>query len=171
PPRGTAGPPRGCRGLADPSQSQDGRQMDALCARDLASARSGRAACARIALNRPIGPHRRFAWFSVDLRDVKAVKNQVGATVNDVVLATVAGALRRFLMRRDPDGRLSDLRVLIPVTTRTATESSAMGNHVAACLMHLPIGEPQPLRRLARIRTTTAALRGANDVLRSEERR
>jgi WS/DGAT/MGAT family acyltransferase len=119
-------------------------------------------------LNRPIGPHRRFAWFSVDLRDVKEVKNQLGATVNDVVLATVAGALRRFLLRRDPDSRLCDLRVLIPVNTRSAAESSAMGNHVAAWLMHLPVGEPQPLRRLAQIRSTTAALKGANDVLGAE---
>ena len=51
-------------------------------------------------LNRPIGPHRRFDWLTIDLDDVKAVKNRLGGTVNDVVLATVAGAVRRFLERR-----------------------------------------------------------------------
>jgi WS/DGAT/MGAT family acyltransferase len=119
-------------------------------------------------LNRPIGPHRRFAWLAVDLADVKQVKNQLGGTVNDVVLATVAGAMRRFLLRRDPDERPCDLRALVPVNTRSAAESSTLGNHVAAWIMPLPVGEPQPQRRLARVSAMTAALRGANDALGAE---
>ena len=119
-------------------------------------------------LNRRIGPRRRFAWLALDLREVKEVKNRLGGTVNDVVLATVAGALRRFLHQRDPDGTSPDLRALVPVNTRTPAESGAMGNHVAAWLMPLPVGEPRPLDRLARIRTITAALKGANDALGAE---
>jgi WS/DGAT/MGAT family acyltransferase len=118
--------------------------------------------------NRPIGPRRRFAWTAVDLGEVKEVKNRLGGTVNDVVLATVAGAVRRFLRRRDPDGRPADLRALVPVNTRTGAEASAMGNHVAAWLMPLPVGQPDPRRRLARIRATTAALKEANEALGAE---
>ncbi len=50
--------------------------------------------------NGPIGPHRRFTWVRADLADVKAIKDELGGTVNDVVLATVAGALGRHLRRR-----------------------------------------------------------------------
>jgi WS/DGAT/MGAT family acyltransferase len=111
-------------------------------------------------INRPIGPHRRFAWFAVELGEVKRIKNQLGGTVNDVVLATVAGALRQFLLRRDPDERPSDLRALVPVSTRAA-ESSGLGNHVAAWLLPLPVSEALPHERHERVRATTAALRGA----------
>ena len=68
------------------------------------AARGARHAAARAAaavsdtpLNRPIGPHRRFDWLAMSLDDVKAVKNRLGGTLNDVVLATVAGAVQRFL--------------------------------------------------------------------------
>ena len=55
---------------------------------------------------RPIGPHRRFTWVRAELRDIKAIKDSLGGTVNDVVLATVAGALGRHLRRRgQPDRR------------------------------------------------------------------
>ncbi len=118
--------------------------------------------------NRRIGPHRRFAWLSVDLREVKQIKNQLGGTVNDVVLATVAGGLHRFLKQRDSDGTPPDLRALVPVSTRTSGEPCAMGNHVAAWLMPLPVAEPEPLQRLARVRTLTTALKGANDMLGAE---
>ena len=118
--------------------------------------------------NRPIGPNRRFVWLATDLSAVKQVKNQLGGTVNDVVLATMAGALRRFLQHRDPDGSLPDLRALIPVSTRTAAEARAMGNHVAAWLMALPVSERDPLRLFARIHAMTAALKGANAALGAE---
>lgn len=118
--------------------------------------------------NRPIGARRRFAWLTVDLDEVKQVKSHLGGTVNDLVLATVAGALRRFLNQRDPDGTPPDHRALVPVNTRTAAAPCGTGNHVAAWIVPLPVGEADPLDRLARIRTITTALKGANDVLGAE---
>ena len=109
--------------------------------------------------NRPIGPHRRFAWLEVELDAVKEVKNRLGGTVNDVVLATVTGALRRFLLHRDPSSSPVDLRALVPVNTRTAADAHALGNHVAAWLMPLPCLEPSPLSRFASIHAVTSGSR------------
>jgi WS/DGAT/MGAT family acyltransferase len=114
-------------------------------------------------LNRTIGSNRRFAWHVADLDHVKAVRERLGGTVNDVVLTTVAGAVRRFLQLRDPDLPLADLRALVPVNTRTAGEAHALGNHVGAWLLPLPVSERDPLRRFARVRDITGALKGARE--------
>jgi diacylglycerol O-acyltransferase len=109
--------------------------------------------------NQPLGPHRRFDWLAIDLADVKAVKNQLGGTVNDVVLATVAGAVRRFLQHRRIKPDTVPYRVAIPVSTRPPEEYGTMGNRVAAWLIDLPIEERDPRRRLAAVRAATAALK------------
>jgi WS/DGAT/MGAT family acyltransferase len=109
--------------------------------------------------NQPLGPHRRFDWLALDLADVKAVKNQLGGTVNDVVLATVAGAVRRFLQHRRVKPDAVAYRVAIPVSTRPPEEYGTMGNRVSAWLIDLPIEERDPRRRLARVRAETAALK------------
>jgi len=109
-------------------------------------------------LNRPIGPHRRFDWHSLDLADVKAVKNRVGGTVNDVILATVAGALRRFLQRRGADLE-TEYRAVVPVSVRRPAEQGTMGNRVSAWMMSLPIRERDPLQRLAKVSAMTAHLK------------
>ena len=70
-------------------------------------------------LNRPIGPHRRFDWLQMDLSEVKTVKNALGGTLNDVVLATVTGAVRRFLERRRVNVDTLDFRVMAPVSVRS----------------------------------------------------
>jgi WS/DGAT/MGAT family acyltransferase len=82
-------------------------------------------------LNRPIGPHRRFDWLVLDLEDVKAVKNRLGGTVNDVVLATVAGALQRFLERRRVNVEALDIRASVPVSLRPAEGRGTLGNQIA----------------------------------------
>ena len=111
--------------------------------------------------NRSIGEHRRMEWLSLDLDEVKEVKNGLGGSVNDTVLATVAGALRSFL----GDGRggvlLSDLRALAPVSMRSEGEHGSLGNRVSAWLVDLPVGEASPQRRLARLCAQTAHLRGS----------
>jgi WS/DGAT/MGAT family acyltransferase len=112
-------------------------------------------------LNRPIGPHRRFDWLKLDLAEVKEVKNHLGGTVNDVVLATVAGGVRRFLQHRgvDPEGLV--YRVTVPVNTRSGEDRGVMGNRVSALLAQLPIDERDPRRRFARVREMTASLKEA----------
>lgn len=115
-------------------------------------------------LNRPIGAQRRFECLSFDLDEVKAVKHCLGGTVNDVVLATVAGALRTFLKRHRGERRLADLRALVPVNTRTENESGALGNHVSAYFVSLPVAVANPRRRyqaaVERMRSVKASKQG-----------
>src|SRR5438270_13475027 len=73
-------------------------------------------------LNVEIGPHRRFVGVPNRLDDFKVVKNAFGGTVNDVVLAVVTGALRRFLTSRGVRTEGLELRALVPVSTRTDSQ-------------------------------------------------
>lgn len=116
-------------------------------------------------LNQPIGPHRRFDWLVMDLETVKGVKNRLGGTLNDVVLATVAGALRRFLQRRDVNVAHLDFRAMAPVSTRTEQERGTLGNRVSAWMVPMPLGEPDPVRRLDAIRATTEHLKHSKQAL------
>ncbi len=119
-------------------------------------------------LNQPIGPHRRFDWLAMDLARVKAVKNVVGGTLNDVVLATVAGAVRRFLERRRVHPEHLDFRVMAPVSVRAAEERGRLGNRVSAWMVPMPLDERDPRRRLERIRETTSALKESKQALGAE---
>lgn len=110
-------------------------------------------------LNQPIGPHRRFDWLRLDLDEVKAVKNRLGGTVNDVVLATVSGAMRKVLLRRGCDVDSLDYKTVVPVNVRGAEEHGALGNRVAAWILSLPIGEGDPLIRYARVCQATTRIK------------
>jgi WS/DGAT/MGAT family acyltransferase len=112
-------------------------------------------------LNRPIGPHRRLDWFAIDLADAKMVKNRLGGTVNDVVLATVAGGLRRFLRQRHVSLDALTYRVVCPVSVRTTDERGTVNNRASAWLLDLPLDVDDARERLARVSTTTAALKEA----------
>jgi WS/DGAT/MGAT family acyltransferase len=112
-------------------------------------------------INQPIGPHRRFDWLRLDLAEVKHVKNRLGGTVNDVVLATVSGGLRTFLMTRRVSLKSLDYRVVLPVNMRQPEEHGVSGNRVSAWITSLPIHERDPRRRFAAVRETTAELKEA----------
>lgn len=111
------------------------------------------------ALNRPIGPHRRVEWRSLELDEAKQVKSRLGGTVNDVVLATVAGALHRFLEARTPWPVRLDHRVVIPVNMRPARGTAAAANCVSALFLSLPVAERDPRLRYERIRSETERLK------------
>jgi diacylglycerol O-acyltransferase / wax synthase len=98
--------------------------------------------------NGDIGPHRRFTWVRVRLGDVKAIKNSLGGTVNDVVLATVTGALRRHLHGRGVTTQDLTLRAMVPVSVRSDLEQGALGNRVAAMMAPLPVWCENPTVRL-----------------------
>jgi WS/DGAT/MGAT family acyltransferase len=104
--------------------------------------------------NRPITPHRRFAFRSVDLATVKAVKNAFGVSVNDVVMAMCAGALRRWLLDHDalPD---QPLVAMIPVSVRDPSAKGALGNRVSAMLAPLPTSVTDPALRLQIVHSAT----------------
>jgi WS/DGAT/MGAT family acyltransferase len=112
-------------------------------------------------LNRPIGPHRRLDWFAIELADVKMVKNRLGGTVNDVVLATVAGGLRRFLRHRHVKLEGLTYRVVCPVSVRSTDERGMVNNRASAWLLDLPLDADDARERLARIAATTAEMKEA----------
>jgi WS/DGAT/MGAT family acyltransferase len=107
--------------------------------------------------NRPIGPHRRFTWVRADLGEIKAIKNELGGTVNDVVLATVTGALGKHLRRRGQNTDGLELKAMIPVSVRADIERGALGNKVAAIMAPLPVWCQDPV---ARLDILSEALRG-----------
>ena len=116
-------------------------------------------------LNREIGPHRRFEHFALEIARVKALKDKLGGTLNDVVLATVAGGMRRFLTRRLVDVGSLDFRVSAPVSVRSSSEQTVLGNRISAWILPLPVNEADPLRRLERIRASTRQLKESNQAL------
>jgi WS/DGAT/MGAT family acyltransferase len=104
--------------------------------------------------NRAVGPNRRFAMVEAPVTEFKAVKNALGGTVNDVVLATVAGALHRFLKRRGEPTQGLALRAMVPVSTRDESQKMALGNQVTSIFVDLPVG---PMDAATRLRSITAA--------------
>jgi WS/DGAT/MGAT family acyltransferase len=116
-------------------------------------------------LNHEIGPNRRFDYFAQDLARVKAVKDKLGGTLNDVVLATVAGGLRRFLKRRRVDVSRLEFRVATPVSVRSEVDKEVLGNRVSAWIVPLPLAQADPVKRLTAIRATTRRLKESNQAL------
>jgi WS/DGAT/MGAT family acyltransferase len=109
--------------------------------------------------NRPIGPHRRFTWVRASLGDIKAIKDELGGTVNDVVLATVAGALGSHLRRRGRDTRGLQLKAMVPVSVRADADRGALGNQVAAMMAPLPVWCQEPVARLDIVREEMRVLK------------
>ncbi len=103
-------------------------------------------------LNGHIGPHRRWGWTTASLSEVKEIRRVLGGTVNDVVLAAITRGFRDLL---DARGELEDglvVRSLVPVSVRAGSEHGVTTNRVSAVLVNLPVGEPDPLRRLTLLR-------------------
>jgi diacylglycerol O-acyltransferase / wax synthase len=98
--------------------------------------------------NKGIGPHRRFTWVRADLKDLKAIKDELGGTVNDVVLSVVAGGLGRHLRRRGVNTDGLELKAMVPVSVRTDVQRGALGNRVAAMMAPLPVWCQEPVARL-----------------------
>jgi WS/DGAT/MGAT family acyltransferase len=118
--------------------------------------------------NAEIGPHRRFDWLALDLDLPRSIKRALGGTLNDVVLAAVAGAVRRFLEQRGfSQSRLADLdfRSFCPVSVRADSERGALGNRVASMIAALPVGERDPLKRLRAVSRVMGDLKQSRQAL------
>jgi diacylglycerol O-acyltransferase len=115
--------------------------------------------------NRSIGPHRRFTWVRANLEDVKAIKNELGGTVNDVVLATIAGALGRHLRRRGQNTDGLELKAMVPVSVRADVERGALGNRVAAMMAPLPVWCQDPVARLDIVREELKGLKSGGQAV------
>jgi diacylglycerol O-acyltransferase len=116
-----------------------------------AMARAGLQMAPSSPFNVRIGPHRRFTWVKGELNQFKAVKNALGGTVNDVVLAAVAGALGRYLRLHGEPTEDLVLKAMVPVSVRADVERGALGNRVAAMWAPLPVGLGDPVQRLLTI--------------------
>jgi diacylglycerol O-acyltransferase len=113
-------------------------------------------------LNVEIGPHRRFDWTAMPLDVVRGVKSRLGGTLNDVVLAVVAGAMRRYLGSRGVDVDALDFRAMVPVNIRAGYEGT--GNRVASVVVRLPVGETDARQRLACVSRETEVVKHSAQV-------
>ena len=111
----------------------------------------------RTSLNRRVGAGRRFAVVRTGLETARQVAHAHHATINDVVLAAVAGGLRALLSGRGEDVQALTLRATVPISLHREQPGQATGNQVAAMVVSLPLGEPDPARRLELIAADTAA--------------
>lgn len=101
------------------------------------------------------GIGRRLDAMTLSIPRLRAIKDTLDATLNDIVLTVVAGAVGRYHEHRRV--HVDELHCMVPMNLRTGDESDALGNRVGAFNVTLPIGERDPLARLERIRTQTRA--------------
>jgi WS/DGAT/MGAT family acyltransferase len=111
-----------------------------------------------------VGPHRRFDWTEVSMREIKDVRSGLGGTINDVVLTTAAGSFGRYLREHATSTDDIDFRTLIPVNVRKNTEKG-LGNRVAMIMAQLPVGELDSAARLERVIETTQGLKHSKQAL------
>jgi diacylglycerol O-acyltransferase / wax synthase len=119
-------------------------------------------------LNVPIGPHRRYTWVRGDLGEFKRIKTELGGTVNDVVLCTVAGAMRRWLRARGVRTEGLELRALVPVSIRATDEHGKLGNQIAAVRGPLPVYVEDPVARLRTVREAMDGIKSSKKALGAE---
>ncbi|HUI24840.1 MAG TPA: wax ester/triacylglycerol synthase family O-acyltransferase [Candidatus Kryptonia bacterium] len=119
-------------------------------------------------INVEVGPHRRFDWTEMKVADLKAVKNVLGGTLNDVVLAIVSGALRTFFTQRGLDPDELDIRAMVPVSVRSHDQRGHLGNRVTQLTAPLPVRLSDPVARLHAVRETTAGLKESRMALGGE---
>ena len=137
-------------GLADARSVAS--KMTAVLGGAMSTARIAARPAPNSPLNAEIGSQRRFAVARTDLADYRKVRKQAGGTVNDVVLATVAGAIRGWLLSRgEAVTPASAVRAMVPVSVRGNGDSGELGNRVSSYLVDLPVGEPNAFVRLSQV--------------------
>ena len=107
------------------------------------------------------GKSKRVAWNTpLALSEVKAVAKALGASVNDVLLSCVAGAMRRYLLERGDPTEHVEIRAMVPVNLRAQSDVHKLGNRFGLVPMLLPVGEANPLRRVFEVRSRMDELKG-----------
>ncbi len=110
----------------------------------------------RSPFNVEIGPHRRYAFLDAELALFKAIKDELGGTINDVVLTVASLALGGYLRAQGHDTTDLVLRAMVPVSVRAQAERGALGNRVAAMWAPLPVGVLDPLESHREVRASMA---------------
>jgi diacylglycerol O-acyltransferase len=141
-----------------------GRVRSAFTKQDPSVLEATTARAPKTPFNGPISPHRRFAFGQLSLDTVKTLKNEAGCTVNDIVVALCAGAVREWLLERDalPD---DPLVAMVPVSVRTEEQQGAFGNRISMMIVPIATDEPDPLRRLERTHELLLAAKGRHGAL------
>jgi hypothetical protein len=108
-----------------------------------------------------VGINRRFTWVRADLDEVKSIKNELGGTVNDVILTVVTRALRKHMLSRGEQIDGLTLKAFVPVSVRGDEDrgSEKLGNQVAGMIAPLPVGCDDPMTCLAQISDAMSGLK------------
>lgn len=158
---------RAAEGLVDTVRAQLnlGRQVATMLTRPSRAIAEGRATVDAIAtlartllsgtpptpFNGAIGKSRTIAWTRLSLNEVKATKNRLGGTVNDVVLAVISGGLRQYLHAQGVKTDRTELKAMVPVNVRSEHDQLKLGNRVSMMIAPLPIGINDPVERLRQV--------------------
>ena len=119
---------------------------------------------ARSSLTGPIGQQRRFAFARASLPDVVFVSKAFNATVNDVVLATISGALRSLLLHRGEAPTGDSARALVPVSVRAKGQEGALDNQISLMLPLLPVDIADPVERVRAVHENLGVLKTSKEV-------
>jgi len=117
-------------------------------------------------LKQPLGVRKRVAWsHSLDLDEVKALARAAGATVNDVLISSLAGAIRNYLILHGQEPHGIRIRATVPVNLRPLHHARELGNHFGLVFLELPIDEANPLRRLKLVHEEMNRLKSSRQAL------
>jgi diacylglycerol O-acyltransferase / wax synthase len=119
-------------------------------------------------LNGPIGPHRRWVWTTASVSRVRRIRRTLGGTVNDVLLAAITRGFRDLLIARGEFSEGVVVRSLVPISVRSQDEHGVLTNRVSAVLANLPVGEPDPMRRLKLLRDQMDEVKRTHQVVGAE---
>ena len=113
-----------------------------------------------------LGVSKRVAWAEpLDLAEVKAIGHAYRCTVNDVLMACAAGALRSYLLDRGEAIDGITLRATVPVNLRPLKHAKKLGNHFGLVFLDLPVGEDNPVRRLERVAAHMSELKTSRQAI------
>jgi len=155
-----ARPARGAMTLAGAlTRPGDTFRQASQTARAVAKLAASASPAAGSSLSGPISRQRRYTWARGSLSEVKTIKNELGGTVNDVVLAAISSGFRTLLLSRGERPEPHMVPSLIPVSTRPPGEEDALGNRVSVMLADLPVHLTEPLERLAVVRAQMSELK------------
>jgi diacylglycerol O-acyltransferase len=135
------------------------KRLGSTSVNDLRDAATAATRAPRLPFNKSLSARRNWAFGTLSLPEVKAVKDAHGFTINDVVMAVCAGAMRRYLQDQEalPD---EPLQAMVPVSVRTAEKADAIGNQVSGMIAPLPTDVADPVERL---KAAHEAMRGAKE--------
>jgi WS/DGAT/MGAT family acyltransferase len=119
-------------------------------------------------LNVPIGAHRRVYWVQTELEQFKAIKNSLGGTVNDVVLAVITRGFRELLLSRGESVNDKVIRTMVPVSVRADEERGTYNNKVSAMFAELPVGIEDPDERLLAVHEQMQDLKQSGQAVAAE---